>query len=201
MLQKAPLQKVAKKSQVVQVNQISSFTKDVDFGSVDKLFSFNAGNDIASVGNDTLISMFDVGEGKVLYYGLIESQSDFELTPSYPVFWNNLIYSFVGRGDLNNVNIKTGIRIEVGNQTKVLNKIGLYQLGKFSIAANLLNEKESDINFVDPTSTAEYVETRLEPIKGNVDYRLDLYLVLAALVLVLFEFIYIKFRGEIWLTS
>jgi len=181
------------------VDQVNKFTKDIEFGIVDYLFETKqTGSSIVSVGNNSIITLFDAGKGKVLYYGIMESESDFEITPGYPIFWNNLIYSFVGRDNLNDVNIKTGFTLEIRNETKNLDKVGIYQLGDVSIAANLINEKESDINFIDTESVSRYVEGELESIKSDVDYRMDLYLVAIVLLILALEFIYIKYRGEVW---
>lgn len=179
------------------VNQVNKFTKDIDFGLIDNVYEVSGENSIVSVGNNTVVSLFEVGEGNVVYYGVIESESDFELTPGYPIFWNNLIYSLIGRGNLNDVNLKTGFILEIGNKTEILDNVGIYRLGKLPISVNLLNEKESNINFIDTESSVEYVEGELESIKADVDYRLDLYLVAIALIIILLEFVYIKYRGEI----
>ena len=139
---------------------------------------------------------FDL-DGTLAYYGITESESEFELSPGYPIFWSNFIYSLTGREDLNDVNLRTGFVIEGENQTKTLDKVGVYELDKKTLVANLLNEKESDINFVDDKSSARYVNGELEPIKADVDSRLDVYLTILALLILLFEFFYIKVRGEI----
>lgn len=185
---------------LVYVHQINRFTKNIDFGSVNKVFEvFNAtnGTTIASVNNSSVISLFGLGRGHIAYYGLMDDQSDFKLTPGYPIFWSNLIDSLVNRGDLNEVNLKTGAVFNLGNETKTLDKLGIYTFDSKSVAVNLLNEKESDINYINTESSAKFVNGTLETIKSNVDYRLDLYLVALVLLLVIFEFVYIKFRGEI----
>ncbi len=185
---------------LAEVHQINRFTKDVDFGSITKVFDFSNDEDsatIVSVNNQSVVSLFNLGLGKVVYYGIMEDQSDFKITPGYPIFWSNLIYTLSSRMDLNDVNLRSGYIFEVGNESKVLDKVGTYELNDGIIAVNLVNERESDINFVDTESSARYAGTELETIKSKVDYRLDVYLAALALALAVFEFIYIKFRGEI----
>lgn len=182
---------------VSSVDQINRFTKDIEFDKVKNVFELPKENSIVSVGNNSLVSMFNIENGKVLYYGILEDENDFKITPSYPIFWNNLIGYLIGKGNLNDVNLKTGFVLEVANETKTLDKTGIYKLEDISIAVNLLNERESNINFVDTESSAEFVEGELETIKTKVDYRLDLYLVMVVLLILLFEFIYVKYRGEI----
>ena len=181
---------------ITQIDQKTSFTKDIDFGLVKKVFETGRHpGSIVSAGDNSVISIFDAGEGRVVYYGLIGS--DFHLTPGYPIFWNNLIYSFVGRDDLNNFNLRTGTRVELGNETEALHNVGVYRLGNTIIAANLVNERESDINFADDGRDFEFTEGKLETIKSDVDYDLVFYIAFAVLMLVLFEFVYIKVRGEV----
>ncbi len=181
---------------ITQIDQKTSFTKDIDFGLVKNVFQVGRHpGSIVSAGDNSVISIFDAGEGRVVYYGLIGS--DFHLTPGYPIFWNNLIYSFVGRDDLNNFNLRTGTRVESGNETEALHNVGVYRLGNMILAANLINERESDINFADEGREFEFTEGKLETIKSDVDYDLVFYIALAVLILVLFEFVYIKVRGEV----
>ncbi len=182
---------------VSSIDQINRFTKDIEFDKIKNVFEFTKENSIVSVGNNSIISIFNVEDGRVFYYGILEDENDFKITPSYPVFWNNLIGYLIGKGNLNDVNLKTGFVLEIANETKTLDRTGIYKLKDISIAVNLLNERESDINFVDTETSAEFVKVELETIKSKVDYRFDLYLVAVVLLILLFEFIYIKYRGEI----
>lgn len=180
--------------------QINKFTKDIDFGNVRHVYELINSPDgtVVSVNNNNVVSLYGVGNGKFVYYGIMEDESDFKLTPGYPIFWNNLIYSLVGRGDLNEVNLRTGQVIDFGNESKTLDKIGIYNLQGKDIVVNLINERESDINYVDNGTRLEYITDDLDVVKSDVDYKLDVYIALLVLLLVLLEFIYIKFRGEIW---
>ncbi len=181
---------------ITQVDQKTSFTKDIEFGFVKNIFpSGRHTGSIVSVGNNSVISIFDAGNGRIVYYGMYGS--DFHLTPGYPIFWNNLIYSFVGRSDLSNFNLRTGMRVDLGNETKALHDVGVYRLGNTILSANLLNERESDINFVDEERDLGFTEGRLETIKADVDHELEFYISVIVLILVLFEFFYIKIRGEV----
>ena len=184
---------------LVDVQQINRFTKDIDFGIIKNIFNVDSadGTNLVSVNGTGLVSLFKVGGGSVVYYGILDSESDFKLTPGYPVFWNNLIYFLVGREDLNNVNLKSGTVFGFLNETVVLDKQGLHNLNGKPIAINLLNEKESDISFVDVSSDIKTASAKLDKIKSDVDYDLAVYLSSLILLLILFELFYIKFRGEI----
>ena len=175
------------------------FTKDIDFGNVKNVFDISfakEGIDLVKVGNHSVISLFDQGEGKVVYYGILDSESDFKLSPDYPVFWKNLVYYLSGRLDLNEVNLKTGTIFNLQNDSKVLDKEGLYKYGENTISVNLLNERESDINYVDKSFKSTFSDN-ISKVKAKVDFDLTYYLALVALILLLSELFYIRFRGEI----
>ena len=179
------------------VDQTNRFTKDIDFASVNKIYNIsNFGDEIVSANNISVISLFNLGRGRIVYYGILDDKSDFKITPSYPVFWSNLVYYLVGRDDLNDVNLKTGFLYTDGNESKTLDKMGVYTVNDKTISVNLLNEKESDINYVGDNINST-VNHKLETVKTKVDYDLDILISILAILLVLFEFIYIKFRGEI----
>ena len=188
------------KGGLASVQQINRFTKNIDFGIIKNIFNIVKKSDgitMVSVNNTDIISLFKMGNGKVVYYGILDNDNDFKLTPGYPIFWNNLLYSLVGREDLNNVNLKTGTLFTQINESKILDKSGLYDFDHTPIAVNLLNEKESNINFVDTSSNAEFVTGNLEKVKSYVDHDLDTYIAALLLLLLVFEIIYIKIRGEI----
>ena len=180
-----------------KINHVTRFSKDMEFGDVRHYFILeNEGLSIASTQNNSIISLYENEKGRVVYYGILESESDFELNPNYPIFWNNLIYYSVGRAELNEINLKTGSIIEAGNEHFIMDKAGYFNLGSKRIAVNLLNEKESDINHEEEIKK-EYIQGKLEKIESEVDYSLSLYLVVIALLLAIAEYFYIKSRGEI----
>ncbi len=181
------------------VSQVTSFTKEIDFGNVNNAFnvSSNQSIDFVKVHDSSVLSLFTFGKGKVLYYGINDLTNDFKLTPDYPIFWSSVILSLTGRENLNLFNLKTGTLFERGNETKNLDKIGVYEFGDTSFAVNLLNEKESDINFIDSAVSTTVSHQTLTPLKTDVSYDLDFYLALFVLLLLLIEFIYINYRGEL----
>ncbi|MBI2148623.1 BatA domain-containing protein [Candidatus Woesearchaeota archaeon] len=183
---------------LVYVQQINKFTKDIDFGSLKRIYSIEDDSiSIASVNDTSVISLFKLGKGNVIYYGIMDEENDFKLTPGYPIFWNSLISFLAGRGDLNEINLRTGTIFDLGNETRVLDKQGIYKFGEKNIAVNLLNDIESDINFVDHSSDPFFVKDKLINVKSDIDYDLTLHASVLALMLILFELFYIRFRGEI----
>ncbi len=181
-----------------EVKTINKITRDVDFGSAVKVIDVkgNVENNLASINNESIISLFYIGKGKVVYYGLMEGFSDFKITPSYPVFWSNLIYFLIGKKDLNEINLKSGSSIVVGNETKILDRVGIYQFKEDILSVNLFNERESDINYVSKNSLIEHIEEELEKIRTDFKYNLSFYISILVVLLILIEFVYIKYRGE-----
>ncbi len=197
-----PLQILEKeKGSTINVDQVTRFTKDIDFGSVSNYYKvvLKNGLSIASSNGSSLISSFKLDKGELIYYGIMDDESDFKLNPNYPIFWNNLIFYIAGRSDLNDLNLKTGNILEINNNTVTLDKAGVFYLANKKVSVNLLNEKESDINFKDFTNdiNLKTVDYKLESVKVYVDYNLGFYLVLIVLFLVIFELGFIKFRGEL----
>ncbi len=187
---------------IISVDQVTRFTKDIDFGEVQNCYKvkLKRGVVVASVNNSAVVASFDVDKGKIVYYGIMDGESDFKLSPSYPIFWNNLIGHIAGIADLNELNLKTGNTLEISNITTLnLDKIGIYNVEDKKISVNLLSEEESDINLKENKLDLDIkpVNFKLDSVKVDVDYELDWYLVLIATLLIAFEFGYIKFRGEI----
>ena len=183
----------------INIDQATKFTNDLDFGDSGINYKVEgSGFNILSVNNNPVLSLFNFGKGKVLYYGLMDD-ADFRLSPDYPIFWSNIISYLAGREDLNEINLKTGEIFDISNETAInLDKKGIFNLGDKKYSVNLLDEKESDINneFGDK-QTISATNVKLPAVKVYVDYRIDFLLVFIAFCLVLFEFFYIKYRGEI----
>lgn len=182
----------------IRVNYVTRFSKDIDFGEVKSYFALDKqGLSAASVENDTIISIYENENGKIVYYGILEGESDFKLNPNYPIFWSNLIYYLAGRADINEINLRTGSIIEMQNEHFIMDKTGYFNVGNKRVAVNLLNEKESDINSHEEEIKKFSATGQLEKVKSEVDYQMSFYALIIALALAIFEFFYIKFRGEI----
>ncbi|MBI4450777.1 BatA domain-containing protein [Candidatus Woesearchaeota archaeon] len=196
----------------ITIDQLTRFTKNVDFGSVDYFFAAvdNEGaTRIASVRNNTVISMAQRGKGKTVFYGILEGASDFRLSPGYPIFWQELLRLLTDQQDIKALNYKTGASLVLDAETRIetptgsvrqrnilLDTAGFYRVPTRTIAANLLNEHESDINPVEEVGQAA-INATLQPVteKRNVD--LEYWFVLAAAVILLTELVIIKARGDV----
>lgn len=197
----------------IAVEQLNKFTKTIDFGSIKTHFKTSRPDKefttLATLGNDTVISLGKSGSGKIVYFGIPESTADFKYSPSYPIFWTELTRYLTGQLDLKNLNYLTKDTLildreqtiktpsnTVKQATLLLEESGIYELEDKKIAANLLDEKESEINSETPTG-AKSTEFRLEPVKETRKFELEPLLILAAGLIILLEIMYIKLRGDV----
>jgi hypothetical protein len=197
----------------VAIEQLTAFTKDMLLGSVTKMYKVEKVSEdtiaIASVDNIPLITFSKLGNGKVLYFGVLEDASDFKYSPSYPIFWTNLIKFLTNQKDVSNMNGRTGdtlildqvLKISTPYGTQKTNTLlyeyaGIYEVGGQKIAINLLDEKESDVNYREDVGDAPQSFT-LSPIKQKREFNFEVSLAIAALAILLIELIFIKIRGDI----
>ncbi len=166
-----------------------------------------------------LITSWKLGSGRVLYLGISAnaSWSDFYLKPSFPIFWYDVLRWINQDESLINVyNFKTGeqlphlsdslIRVKkpsgeiVEGVDVVLDETGFYDienLGK-TIAASLLDEEESDVNYQIETPSGDIRRGYSRAIvREDVVHQLFWLLALIALCLVVVEWFYYKGRGSI----
>jgi len=147
--------------------------------------------------------------GDVLYYGIIDEYSGFYSDPFYPIFWNNIINYLMKTEDINNYNYKAG-RMAVISEQEVktpsakittnrllLDEAGIYEFDGKKVAVNLANEKESDITGENIELKTQLEKFSAEKVKDVDDFDLEVPLLIAALVILFAEFIYIKRRGDL----
>jgi len=137
-----------------------------------------------------MIALKEKNDGKLVYYGIFDDYSDFKLDEDYPIFWDNLISFLIKEEDIREYNKKFEDEAVLG-----INKVGVYEKERKFIAVNLLNEKESDVSS-DSEITSKEKEFISESEKQLVAMQLAIYLLIAALVLMFIEIIYVKFRGD-----
>ncbi|MBU0615214.1 MAG: BatA and WFA domain-containing protein [Nanoarchaeota archaeon] len=163
---------------------------------------------LASIGDIPLMSIKDLGKGKVLYYGIFDELSDFKTTPNYPIFWYNLIKYLMDIPELNDFNVNTGRILPVSGgviktptttlemESVLIDESGIYEFDNKKVASNLLSETESDIGRkIDiETKEAEFREKQ-----SGIEFKLDLntYLLALVLLILIIELIYLKKRGDI----
>ncbi|MBI4144389.1 VWA domain-containing protein [Candidatus Woesearchaeota archaeon] len=197
------------KSKII-VQQLSEFTKDIDFGFLETVLKAKTKNAevFATAQGIPVIAIAPLKQGSVMYYGLVEESSDFKFAPDYPIFWNNLLRVISNYKDASRLTLRTGQQIIAEKQTKIttpkgviqaktipLDEAGIYTVDNIQYGVSLLNEFESSISAVGTgQKSTEYV---LNTVKETKKLELDTGLMSLAIILILFEIFYIKARGDI----
>lgn len=201
-----------KEGGAIRIEQLNRFTKNIEFGTAEYVLTALQKPEtisIAKVDNTDIINVGKQGDGKIIYFGILEKASDFKFSPSYPIFWTELVRYATEQQEIKNLNYKTGETIVFENsqhvetpsgvldqQTILLDEIGSYTIQDKTIAVNLLDEKESDINSAASFGTKS-VEYKLQPIKEERKYFLEFALTTIALLLLIFELVFVKVRGDL----
>ena len=207
--------KVIETPSTVCASVINQFTKQFDkekcFARTSKYFKAEQVPDtavIASADGSPIFVLREKDNGKVFYYGLFDDSSDFKTLPTFPIFWNSLINFLVKSEDINDFNIRTGKIIQITEQAVktpsgsittdaiVIDDIGIYEFNSRKYAANLLDEKESDV------SSGKDFEKENSKFLVTVDKKekelyLSLFLMIAVSLLLAFEIFYLKRRGDV----
>lgn len=105
-----------------------------------------------------VLAYWRLGTGTAIYDGL-EVNSDFYLRPEYPIFWYDMINWLTGVPDISESNRKTGEFIPLGETVNVdtpqgtitsssllLDEVGIYRFQDTALAANLYDQRESDLS-------------------------------------------------------
>lgn len=197
----------------VKIETSNEVTRDIDFEGVAVKYLLagakNSSITLASAADGSpLISFWYKGGGKVAYVGIRHEAgwSDFYLKTSFPIFWSKLL-EFMANGE-EDENLKTGNFLPLRGETRVktpsttvvtdrlfLDEAGIYELGGKKIAANLLDERESNIS----TSGIEGMQYKRSFERTSVEVRREFrnYLLFAALAFVIGELVLLRRRGEL----
>lgn len=199
-----------------------SITANIGFGITNKYFRTSPLEGLSLViiaaaeDNTPLITFSSLGKGKVFFYGILDEEkidgkavSSFAKSPVYFVFWKRLTDFATDTPSIKNLNYVSGSvlnfkeeqRIQtpkgrVTTQSLSLDNTGLYTLNERTIAINLLNEKESDINNKASLGEQGFFQPS-DRFKEKVPFELTEYLIIIAIILLLLEFLYIKLRGDL----
>ena len=168
-----------------------------------------------------ILAHWKIGRGRVIYLGFAEPGGDmydplnpyawnsFHATPTYPLFWQNLIEWSAGSIDINEFNLRAGTvreypqqitlktpTSEVTAETVLFDEIGIYEIPAGEIAVNLHSKDESDIT---RSTNMAIEETRVSyaPAVTEVRRDLDRYFIIAGLLFILLELYYLRWRGEL----
>lgn len=182
----------------VKIETANEITKDIDFeGVAVKYLAASAKNfsiTLASAADNPLISLWYKGNGKAAYVGIRHEAewSNFHLKTSFPIFWSKLV-EFMAGGETDE-NLKTGNFLPQV-EGLFLDEAGIYEVKGKKIAANLLDERESNIS-VGVLEGLQYKHA-FERTAIEVKKEFKNYFLLAALALVVGELLYLRRRGEL----
>lgn len=196
------------------INQFTKqFERDICFTTTGKYFKTalkEGAVSIASVsGNNPIIALKNLGEGKVAYYGIFDDNSEFKTLPSYPIFWNSLVNFMIGQESINEFNYKAGKILTIPEQKVktpsgtlktsklIMDEAGIYEMDERKIAINLLDEEESDVAPVMNIGDEEKKEAALEKERVEHNFGIAPLLLLIAFLLLGLETYYLKARGDI----
>lgn len=184
----------------------TDLTVDLEFGVSGYLKAVLKEGAVALVSapEGPVLAYWNIGRGRMVYLGMNDRWGDFQLQASYPIFWYRLLESSFPAA--NELNFKTGTVLPLGTSKTVaaphanietsdlyLGEIGFYTLGDKTIAANLLDEKESDITVrkINDTDSEKKYGEKVEKINLHVLFSI------LAIILVALELYYLKQRGDI----
>jgi len=196
------------------VNQFTKqFEKDICFTTTGKHFKADLKEGTVSIastsGNNPIIALKNMGDGKVAYYGIFDSNSEFKTLPSYPIFWNSLVNFMIDQESINEFNYKAGKILTIPEQKVktpsgtlktsklIMDEAGIYELDERKVAVNLLDEEESDVAPAMEIEDEEKKEAALEKERVEHNFGIAPLLLLIAFLLLSLETYYLKARGDI----
>jgi hypothetical protein len=166
------------------------------------------------------------GKGTVIYSGLSDPQgniydplnenvwNDFHTRSTYPIFWKQLLEWIKGSLDVTEYNAKTGMLMKfpvsiavktpgdkVTTDTLLFDEVGIYEVPGKSVAVNLFDERESNLESGGLEAMTSNVSGAKEPVYTVETVRkpknLDIYFIMGAIFLGLLELFYLHWRGEL----
>lgn len=196
-----------------------SLTTNIEFGITKKYFRTSLLEGVplvliaATEDNTPLITFSTLGKGKVFFYGILDedkkADTGFAKSPVYFVFWKRLIDFATDTPSIKNLNYLTGSVLNLNEEQRIqtprgrittktlsLENTGLYTLNDRVIAINLLDARESDVSNQESISEDGFSQPS-DRFKEKVPFELAEHLVILAILLLLFEFLYIKLRGDL----
>jgi len=204
----------AEQNGFITIENPTRFTRNIEFGKLPTYFTTNLQPGVvpvATAGNGSAVIAAAATEngGKLIWYGIQEKGSDFKFSPYYPIFWYELVKYVTNQKDITGMNFRTGstllldapaaVKTPSGTMETnrvIIDRAGLYTLPDRVIAANLLNEHESDINPRESLGVSPE-DLQLKAVREMRRVPWEYWLIVLALIVLFVELFYIKFRGDI----
>ncbi len=163
---------------------------------------------LALISENPIFSYKQQGKGKIFFYGIFDLNSDFKTSPTYPIFWNNLIQFMLDIPSVADHNIVTGriLPIRTGTvktptrtvelESILIDEAGIYEFDNKVVASNMLSEFESDIKRKIDVETKE-AEFKEKPSEAKFKLDLNTYLLALVMLILIIELIFLKRRGDL----
>lgn len=150
--------------------------------------------------------------GQLLYYGYLDDSSDFPFDYGYPVFWKRAIDYASGRPSLSSLNRRTGDRLAFETATTVrtptgtltgtsvpIRQVGFYEYRDRRVGAGLLSQAESSVRTEPLVEGGRSDSVVVAPGREPPSRLLSLVplAVAGALVALVLELAYLRFRGDL----
>ncbi|MFC6872361.1 VWA domain-containing protein [Halobellus marinus] len=187
-------------------------TRDITFPPPERYVSgdLRSGRALVSTTDGSpLIATADRGEGRILYYGYIESASSFKYDFEYPIFWKRSVFALADRESLSELNRATGDRLRFGNETTVetprgevrataidVQDAGFYVADGDRYSASLLSAAESDVSASEIDSDAAGGPTIRQERRTAPD-PLTEFVALGIVAVALGELAFLRQRGDL----
>lgn len=158
-----------------------------------------------------IITISNYGNGKIMYYGLFDEFSEFKSDIFYPIFWKRSLDFLVGGKKIEELNKKTGHFVALAKEQNIktpkgirkgkvvtFDFTGFYDFEDHTMAANLLSEEEQRLNR--DKLSMENSKLSIESKKAKEETRnKEIYKILIIIItaLLIFELLYLKFRGDV----
>ena len=180
----------------VYIKILNEFTKDIELNDTTRYYKATPFDNTvviaaANADDNAVIAYGKKGNGKLVYYGIFDDESNFKKSYSYPIFWNKLISFLLEAEDIRDYNKKIG-----GTEYLEYDKTGIYEIDNKKVAINLLDEKESDIGFRNEILNEEK-EFNSKSSQRLVDVDVALILITFAIIIMGLEIFYVKWIGEL----
>jgi len=194
------------------VNITNYFTDGIDFGVNERFLTAapkGGTTTVVTADGSPVLALAGTDSGNVVYYGLIDDYSSFKSSTTYPQFWSRLVNFLTKTEDLGNFNFEVG-RIDVipkqtidtplgkiKTERLLFDKAGFYTYDKRTVAANMLNVRESSVSSEASVFSEEERKVTVEKSKLKENRSFTALLAAIVAVMVFAELLYIKFRGDL----
>lgn len=207
------LGKMAGEAEITNLHTLEDVTIDISFLKASNYIKAEPKKNsivLAAASDDSpIIALVNKGPGKVVYYGILDQKSKFKQSISYPIFWQQLIDYLMGIDRISELNRKIGDKKIFDSTADVIfpskkeakldsisfEEAGVYKINGKQVACNLLDKKESEINYNEQESEDRTYD--IEDSEFKEKFSIIAYVIYAILALMFLELLFVKIRGDL----